>query len=279
MGNIKNLITTDEALAGKSTNEIIATNICGVDCYEKDGTAYLKLETVARGLGFTTVAASGNEVVRWKRVYDYLTDLKVVAGSCDSGYRENCPEFIPENIFYRLAMKAKNETAEKFQAKVADEIIPEIRRTGGYRTKSREEFDMCLYGVKFISDDMKIAESSRLFMYNGVFTRFGLPTEFLPQYTDNGNREQCSATELLNRNGCEIKTVRFNQLMIAAGYMELRERTSSKGELKEYKALTDKGLKYGVNLISNKNQKECQPYYYADTFMELYREVTGQVIT
>lgn len=261
MGNVKNPITTDKALMGKSTNEIIATNICGVDCYEKDGTAYLKLEAVARGLGFTTVATSGNEVVRWQRVYDYLTDLKVVVGSCDGSYRENCPEYIPENIFYRLAMKAKNETAEKFQAKVADEIIPEIRRTGGYRTKSREEFDMCLYGVKFIADDMKIAESSRLFMYNGVFTKFGLPTDFLPQYTDNGNREQCSATELLKRNGCDIKTARFNQLLISAGYLELRERTSSKGEIKEYKALTDKGLKYGVNLISNKNQKECQPYY------------------
>ena len=29
-------------------------------------------------------------------------------------------------------MKAKNEVAEKFQAKVADEIIPSIRKTGGY---------------------------------------------------------------------------------------------------------------------------------------------------
>jgi hypothetical protein len=29
-------------------------------------------------------------------------------------------------------MKAKNETAEKFQAKVADEILPSIRKTGGY---------------------------------------------------------------------------------------------------------------------------------------------------
>ena len=157
MGNAKSPITADKPLWEKSTNEIIATNICGVDCYEKDGTAYLKLETVDRGLGFTTVATSGNEVVRWQRVYDYLTDLKVVVGSCDGSYRENCPEYIPENIFYRLAMKAKNETAEKFQAKVADEIIPEIRRTGGYRTKSREEFDMCLYGVKFIADDMEAA--------------------------------------------------------------------------------------------------------------------------
>lgn len=57
-------------------------NICGVDCYEQNGVAYLRLENVARGLGFTTVAASGNEVVRWNTVYNYLTDLKVVAGSC-----------------------------------------------------------------------------------------------------------------------------------------------------------------------------------------------------
>lgn len=41
-------------------------------------------------------------------------------------------DFIPENIFYRLAMKAKNEAAEKFQAKIADEVIPSIRRHGLY---------------------------------------------------------------------------------------------------------------------------------------------------
>lgn len=109
-------------------------NICGADCYEQNGVAYLRLENVARGLGFTTVAASGNEVVRWNTVYNYLTDLKVVAGSCNGNYKGNCPDFIPENIFYRLAMKAKNETAEKFQALVADEIIPSIRKNGIYAT-------------------------------------------------------------------------------------------------------------------------------------------------
>ncbi|WP_311078847.1 hypothetical protein [Paenibacillus polymyxa] len=41
-------------------------------------------------------------------------------------------DFIPVNIFYRLAMKAKNDVAEAFQAKVADEILPSIRKTGGY---------------------------------------------------------------------------------------------------------------------------------------------------
>ena len=116
-------------------------NIKGVDCYEKDGVAYLRLETVARGLGFTTIATSGNEVVRWNTVYKYLTDLGVATSCNGVNYREMCPEFIPENVFYRLAMKAKNEAAEKFQAKVADEIIPSIRKTGGYgfRKMSLEE--------------------------------------------------------------------------------------------------------------------------------------------
>ncbi len=257
----------------KADNVQTIINIGGVDCYEKDGIAYLKLENVARGLGFTTVAASGNEVVRWNTVYVYLTDLKVVAGSCNGNYQSNCPEFIPENIFYRLAMKAKNETAEKFQAKVADEIIPSIRRTGSYSSKN-SNIEQGIAVVKFIADDLKVSTASRLFMYENYCKDVGIPTGFLPKYEDNGSREQCSATTLLERNGCGIKTAKFNQLLIASGYMELKERTTSKGETKEYKALTDKGIKYGVNLISNKNQKEVQPYYYADTFMELYNMVT-----
>lgn len=80
--------------------------IDGVECYEKDGVAYLKLDTVARGLGFTKIATSGNEVVRWDRVRKYLESFGVPT----SGYGD----FIPENVFYRLAMKAKNEVAEKF---------------------------------------------------------------------------------------------------------------------------------------------------------------------
>ena len=113
------------------SNEIM--NISGVDCYEKDGVAYLNLEAVARGLGFTKtdvkISETGfrKEYVRidWPRVEKYLSELGFSPEVGKDGY-------IPENIFYRLAMKARNDTAEKFQALVADEIIPTIRRTGGY---------------------------------------------------------------------------------------------------------------------------------------------------
>lgn len=109
------------------TGNIELLNVNGIECYEKDGTVYLKLEAVARGLGFTQTAKSGNEVVRWERVRKYLDEMGIPTCGDD--------DFIPENIFYRLAMKAKNEVAEAFQAKVADEVIPSIRKHGAYMTE------------------------------------------------------------------------------------------------------------------------------------------------
>lgn len=161
---------------------------------------------------------------------------------------------------------------------LTDDLAWEVQRklvNGYFRHKKEKTAMEGLAVVKFIADDLRVSDSSRLFMYENYCKDVGIPTGFIPKYTNNGNKEQCSATELLQRNGCGIKASKFNQLMIAAGYMELRERKSSKGETKQYKALTDKGQKYGVNLISNQNQKECQPYYFADSFMELYHKVAG----
>lgn len=120
-------------------NELQIINIDGVECYEKDGTAYLKLETVARGLGFTQ-EKNGVEYVRWDRVEGYLSEI-----GFPHKWRKD--DFIPENIFYRLAMKAKNETAEKFQAKVADEIIPSIRKTGGYQSHTPQGKELLALAV------------------------------------------------------------------------------------------------------------------------------------
>ena len=70
--------------------------IKGIECYEENGVAYLNLEDVARGLGFTR-EKNGTEYVMWDRIRGYLREL----GFHTSVERET---FIPENIFYRLAM-------------------------------------------------------------------------------------------------------------------------------------------------------------------------------
>lgn len=132
-------------------------NLYGVSCYEQDGTAYLRLEDVARGLGFVqTQKKNGVEYtsVRWERVEQYLAE---------SGFPHKWGKdaYIPENIFYRLAMKAKNDVAEKFQALVADEIIPSIRKTGGYIVGQEQMTDDELLSAALLVAQNKIAERDK----------------------------------------------------------------------------------------------------------------------
>lgn len=99
---------------------------------DENGTAWLNLEDAARGLGFTRIA-NGKEYVRWERVNKYLEEFGFLPkGGQGVSASTAANIFIPENIFYKLSMKASNDYAKTFQAKVADEIIPTIRKTGTY---------------------------------------------------------------------------------------------------------------------------------------------------
>ena len=70
-------------------NELQIMTFQGVRGYvDADGVAQLNLEDVARGLGFTTVATSGNEVVRWNTVHKYRSDLGVATSCNGSNYRD-----------------------------------------------------------------------------------------------------------------------------------------------------------------------------------------------
>lgn len=94
---------------------------------DTNGTAYLNLEDVARGLGFER-EKNGKMYVMWDRVNKYIEELYFHT-SVEKG-------FIPENIFYKLCMKANNEVARKFQDLVCDEILPSIRKNGMYAVDS-----------------------------------------------------------------------------------------------------------------------------------------------
>ena len=102
---------------------------------KKTGTAWLNAGDVARGFGFTKLETKNGvkyESVRWARVNEYLRSF---------GFRPNVGEddFLPENMVYRLGFKASNETAQKFQAILADEVLPAIRKHGAYLTEQKVE--------------------------------------------------------------------------------------------------------------------------------------------
>ena len=192
--------------------------------YEKDGTVYLNLEDTARGLGFTTVAASGNVVVRWNTVHKYLMDFGV-ATSCNGDYQANCPEFIPENIFYRLAMKAKNEVAEKFQATVADKILPAIRKHGAYFTP--KTFDEILKSPVHLMTLLKNWQEDREKLLQAEKTiEEQKPKVLFSEAVETSHTSILvgDLAKLLKQNGVEIGANRLFEWLRNNGYLIKGER-------------------------------------------------------
>ena len=93
----------------------------------EDGSISVNAEDTAIGFGWTQ-EKNGKSYVRWETINGYCSDL---------GFSQQVgkDDFIPESLFYRLGMKASNAVAEKFQNWLAMEVIPQIRKTGGYQQK------------------------------------------------------------------------------------------------------------------------------------------------
>lgn len=122
--------------------------------------------------------------------------------------------------------------------------------------------------LEAVSNMLRMNDASKLLMLENFYKEYNIPTGFLPKYEHNGSRQMKSATTLLKEKGCNISIYKFNELMVGKGYLEEKERKSTKG-VKKYKALTESGLRYGENAVSPHNQRETQPLYYEDTFVEL----------
>ena len=98
-------------------NEVQVFN--GLKVKEVNGQVMFDAETAAIGLGLKQTK-SGKTYVRWETVSKYLSQ-KVGKG-----------DFITEPQFYKLAIKANNDTATRFQDWVTSEVLPSIRKTGSY---------------------------------------------------------------------------------------------------------------------------------------------------
>lgn len=224
-------------------------NICGVDCYEQNGVAYLRLENVARGLGFTQIARSGNEVVRWERVRKYLEELGVPTCGDD--------DFIPENIFYRLAMKAKNETAEKFQALVADEIIPSIRKNGIYATDNviDEILNNPDFGIELLTKLKKErqarVEAERknaiLTHVNKTYTMTEIAKELNLNSAIQLNKLLVDRKIQYNVNGTWVLYSPYSSM----GYEEIKQEILDSGKVIYHRRITQLGREFILQLFNN----------------------------
>ena len=157
-GNLLNWLKNINLIHSEIDDNILnLQDVKGIRGYvDENNVVYLNLEDVCRGLGFTRISHSGYEVILWYRVKEYLEYIENMGGVCDLHkdghyiYSKGLPEYISENVYYMLAMKANNHTAFKFQSKIANEVLPMIRRTGMYMTEQ-------VYN-RLVSDPTKLGE-------------------------------------------------------------------------------------------------------------------------
>ena len=130
-----------------------------------------------------------------------------------------------------------------------------------------QSFEMQLIGVQYTSQILRVDETSKILMLEQAHKQHGVATNHLPSYVDAEVTK--SLTALLKENNTGIGTAKVNTKLIELGILEIKERPSSKGGTKEFKSLTDAGLKYGKNLLNPRSPKETQPHYYELKFGEL----------
>lgn len=90
---------------------------------EIDGKPYFVANDVARALGYTNPSKATN---------DHCKNAVMRRGN-DSLGREQEFKFIPEGDIYRLIIRSQLPSAERFERWVFDEVLPQIRQTGGYQ--------------------------------------------------------------------------------------------------------------------------------------------------
>lgn len=96
-----------------------------VRVFVKDGITLFNAPDVAKSLGYSNPSEAIMDNCRKDRVEMVFIPHK-------NGFGGKSTKFIPESEVYRLIMKSNLPLAEKFQDWVTDEILPTIRKTGGY---------------------------------------------------------------------------------------------------------------------------------------------------
>lgn len=106
-----------------------------VTAFERNGDAWFVAGEVATALGYR----DADKAVRTHCKAAENCKAAVLAGLGIPCSSPRGMSIIPERDLYRLVMRSKLPAAEQFEEKVVSEILPAIRKTGGYIVATPEE--------------------------------------------------------------------------------------------------------------------------------------------
>lgn len=112
-----------------------------VEVFEFDGKVLFNPRHVGEclGLGYSAVRMAilemnEKQVIKLKNSNVNMIDFRKLHNTGEN--------FLTESGVYKLIFKSKKKEAERFQDWVTDEVLPQIRQTGGYIPVSEEDSEM-----------------------------------------------------------------------------------------------------------------------------------------
>lgn len=229
---------------------------------QKDGETWWVLKDVCAVLGISDVrrVAERLDVDEWSQ-----TPVSDRLGRSQDTY------IINESGLYNVILRRDKAEAKPFRKWVTGEVLPSIRKTGGYGRQDEALLKLTEHVGKLTEMVIGLYEDKRK-------EERTVPRQAKQLALDGTEeRELCGVTELLNRFDLAYGAAEFNAMMREKGYMEKRKynRLWEKGE-REIDILTEKGLPYGQNCKHVRSSRGAQPKYYADCFLVFYKKVTEE---
>ncbi|MFS1525657.1 KilA-N domain-containing protein [Microbulbifer sp. 2304DJ12-6] len=125
-------------------------------------------------------------------------------------------------------------------------------------------------------DTLRPDDTSKLSMLKKFGEKRGQDMQFLPDYSESKGVHH-SLSELLRRHDSSLSARKANQILVNLGYLEVRSRKSKTKGTKQFKCVTEKGARYGCNLVSPSNPSETQAHWYDIQFKQLLGQLESAV--
>lgn len=117
---------------------------------EVEGKTYFVGKDVADSLGYTNTSKAIRDHCRWV-TFRYVPHPQ-------NPEKEIGMSFIPESDIYRLIVRSKLPAAERFETWVFDEVLPSIRKSGGYIARQEQMTDSELMAKALLVAQKQINE-------------------------------------------------------------------------------------------------------------------------
>ena len=129
------------------------------------------------------------------------------------------------------------------------------------------DLDLKVRFIEWSANFLGVNDAGKLLMARKLAEEYGTQ-QYLPDYVTSKGQTH-SATYLLKAHNCNISASIFNISCHSFGLIKKMERKGKGGTIHTWWALTDEGMEYGENKVSDKCPLQTQIHWYDDRFTEV----------